>query len=130
MFTTVRKFGNRLNAHVLGRDFAVEALTADLISESVTLHNAFAPALLAHQLQADYKSCFSTLFSASLGNVTAGILISIYEPFGYYRTIGVAVAGIGVYLCLKMIATYPRMDDAYSLPNPQMDKQKVEGVSI
>lgn len=130
MFTTIRKFGNRLNGHVLGRDFAIEALIADLISESIALHNAYSPLLLAHQLHADYKSCFSTLFTASFGNVVAGILISIYEPFGYYRLIGAVIAGIGVYLCFKMIATYPRMDDVLLSSNTQDNKQRVEGVSF
>lgn len=130
MLKTIQKFGHRLNGHVLGRDYAIEALKVDLISESITLHNAYSPMLLAHQLQADYKACFRTLFTSSLGNIAVGTHMSMYEPFGYYRPIGLAVAGIGVYLCLKMIATYPRLDGALSPPNTQVEKQRVEGVSI
>lgn len=130
MFRTIQKFGNRLNGHVFSRDFAIEALKADLISESIALHNAYSPVVLAHQLRADYKACFSTLFTASVGNIVVGILVSMYEPFGVCRVIGMAVAGIGVYLCLKMVATYPRIDEELTSQNTPVNEQKVEGVSI
>ncbi|MDO8773303.1 MAG: hypothetical protein Q7K57_32275 [Burkholderiaceae bacterium] len=111
-----------------GRDFAIEALKADLISEGIALHNAYSPVLLAHQLRADYKACFNSLFTASLGNILIGMLVSMFEPFGLYRLIGLVVACLGIYMCLKMIATYPRINGDILSQNTPVEEQKVEGV--
>ena len=130
MFKEIEKFGNRLNGHVLKRGYAIEALQADIVNESITLHRSYSPFLLEHQMKADYKSCFSALFATSCGNIVLGTLIGLYEPFGGFRLIGLAMAGVGVYLCMKMIATYPRNKKDHSPQKTQVDMPPVDGASI
>lgn len=130
MFKEIEKFGNRLNGHVLKRGYAIEALQAGIVIESITLHRSYSPVLMKHQMKADYKSCFSALFATSCGNIVLGTLIGLHEPFGGFRLIGLAMAGVGVYLCMKMIATYPRNQDEYSPQKTQEDMPPVDGASI
>lgn len=40
------------------------------------------------------------------------------------------MAGVGVYLCIKMIASYPRNQDDHSPQKTQADMPTVDGASI
>lgn len=130
MFTEIEKFGNRLNGHVLKREYAIEALQADIVNESITLHHSYSPLLLEYQMKADYKSCFSALLATSCGNIILGALISLYKPFGGFRLIGLAVVAVGIYLCAKMISSYPRNQDDNESLKTQVDVLSDDGVSI
>lgn len=130
MFNEIEKFGNRLNGHVLKRGYAIEVLQADIVNESITLHRSYSPLLLEHQMKADYKAWFNVLFAISCGNIIIGTLISLHKPFGGFRLIGLAVVAVGIYLCVKMISSYPRNQDDNESLKTQVDVPSDDGVSI
>lgn len=108
MFQTMHKFSNRFNGHVLRREYALEALRADLIGEELACHHAYSPYLLNQQMQADYKQCYLELLAAVMGNFMVGAYIAMAYNNVFLRSMGALVAVIGLHLCIRMISTKPK----------------------
>lgn len=104
----MHKFSNRFNGHVLRREYALEALRADLIGEKLACHHAYSPYLLNQQMQADYKQCYLELLAAVMGNFMVGAYIAMASNNVYVRSMGALVAVIGLHLSIRMISTQPK----------------------
>jgi hypothetical protein len=107
MFQTMHKFSNRLNGHVLHREYALEALRADLIGQEIACHRAYSPYLLNQQLKDDYKQCFHDIFVAVLANFMVGAYVAMAYNNVYVRSMGALVAVIALHLCVRMISNHP-----------------------
>lgn len=108
MFQTMHQFSNRFNGHVLRREYALEAIRADLIGEQLARHHAYSPYLLNQQLQEDYKQCFSELLLAAMGNFMVGAYLAMAYNHVFLRSMGALVAVIGLHLCIRIVSTKPK----------------------